>query len=134
MNSTQQVNAIQTRALYSLLMDEDIEKSRCNTCYGTGELVTEQGAAVCPDCFGDGHPLGHGAKLEWRLREIERRQRGSGRDDEADVLWMAQELRRCREALVHILALCQDADENNTLAVDVKYRANEALGLYDKSQ
>jgi hypothetical protein len=115
-------------------MDEDIDKGRCNTCYGTGEVVTEQGAGVCPDCFGDGSPLGRGAKLEWRLRDIERRHGGSGRDDEADVLWMAQELRRCREALVHILALCQDADENNTLASDVKYRANEALDLYDKSQ
>jgi hypothetical protein len=106
--------------------------NRCSTCYGTGEIVTEQGASVCPDCFGDGNPLGRGAKLEWRLREIERVHSGSGRDDEADVLWMAQELRRCHRALVEILARCQDADEGDALATDVKYRANEALGIYDK--
>ncbi|HEX8952439.1 MAG TPA: hypothetical protein VF945_11370 [Polyangia bacterium] len=115
-------------------MERDTERGRCSTCYGTGEIVGEQGATVCPDCFGDGNPLGRGAKLEWRLREIERLHRGSGRDDEADILWMAQELRRCREALVHILARCQDADEGDALAADVKYRANDALGLYDKSE
>jgi hypothetical protein len=115
-------------------MDPDTDKTRCTTCYGTGEIVSEHGAGVCPDCFGDGNPLGRGAKMEWRLREIERTHRNSGRDDEADILWMAEELRRCRDALVHILALCQDADENNMLATDVKYRANEALGLYDKSK
>ena len=115
-------------------MSNDTEQTRCGTCYGTGEIVGEQGAAVCPDCFGDGNALGHGAKMEWRLREIERLHRGSGRDDEADVLWMAQELRRCRDALVHILARCQDADEEDALAADVKFRVNEALGLYDKSQ
>lgn len=115
-------------------MTNDMNRARCNTCYGTGEIVGEQGPAVCPDCFGDGNALGSGAKLEWRLREIERTHRGSGRDDEADVLWMTAELRRCREALVHILARCQDADEDDKLAADVKYRANEALGLYDKSQ
>ncbi len=115
-------------------MTTEANRGRCSTCYGTGEVVGEQGAAVCPDCFGDGNALGSGAKLEWRLREIERTHRGSGRDDEADVLWMAAELRRCREALVLILARCQDADEGDALAEDVKFRANEALGLYDKSQ
>ena len=115
-------------------MESETNRGGCSTCYGTGEIVSEQGATVCPDCFGDGNPLGSGAKMEWRLREIERVHRGSGRDDEADVLWMAQELRRCRDALLHILARCQDAEEGDALATDVKYRANEALGLYDKSK
>jgi hypothetical protein len=115
-------------------MERENERGSCSTCYGTGEIVSEQGAAVCPDCFGDGSPLGRGAKLEWRLREIERLHRGSGRDDAADVLWMVDELRRCREALVHILARCQDAEEGDALAADVKYRANEALDLYGKAE
>jgi len=115
-------------------MEPTSNPGRCSTCYGTGEIVTEQGAGVCPDCFGDGSPLGRGHKMEWRLREIERLHRGSGRDDEADVLWMVGELRRCHEALVHILARCQDADADDALANDVKYRANEALGLYEKAQ
>ena len=71
--------------------------------------------------------------MEWRLREIERAYSHSGRETEGDVLWLVHELRRCREALVQILARCQDADETDSLAQDVKYQANEALGLYDPS-
>jgi hypothetical protein len=107
-------------------------KGRCLTCYGTGEIVTEQGPAACPDCFGDGSPLGRGAKLEWRLREIERLHRGSGNDSEPDILWLISELRLRQEALLRILTLCHDADESNTLAMDIKYKANEALALFDK--
>jgi hypothetical protein len=103
----------------------------CASCYGTGELVTEHGAVTCPDCFGDGKRLGRGARLEWRLREIDRIHRGSGSDTEADILWLVHELRRSREALLHILTRCQDADEGDALALDIKYRANEALGTYD---
>ncbi len=107
---------------------------RCVSCYGTGELVTEQGPTACPDCFGDGAPLGRGAKLEWRLGQIERLHRGSGSDSEADILWLVHELRRSRGALVHILTRCQDAAESDALALDVKYRANEALGLYEPEE
>jgi DnaJ-class molecular chaperone len=103
----------------------------CLTCYGAGEVVTEQGPEVCPDCFGEGGALSRSAKLEWRLREMERAYSRSGRETEGDVLWLVHELRRCREALVQILARCQDADEADSLAQDVKYRANEALGLYE---
>jgi hypothetical protein len=109
----------------------DATKGRCATCYGTGELVTEAGPTACPDCFGDGSPLGRGAKLEWRLREIERIHRGSGTDSEPDILWLIHELRRSHEALVRILTICQDADEDDSLALDIKYQANEALGVYE---
>jgi hypothetical protein len=103
----------------------------CLTCYGSGESVTEHGPRVCPDCFGEGSSRSRGAKLEWRLREIERAYRHSGRETEGDVLWLVHELRGCREALVRILARCQDADEADSLARDVKYQANDALGLYE---
>ena len=103
----------------------------CLTCYGAGEVVTEQGPRMCPDCFGEGTSRSRGAKLEWRLREIERSYRHSGRETEGDVLWLVHELRRCREALVRILARCQDADEGDSLARDVKFQANDALGLYE---
>jgi hypothetical protein len=103
----------------------------CLTCYGAGETVTEDGPRACPDCFGDaGSPSG-GTKMEWRLREIERAYRHSGRETEADVLWLVHELRRSREALLRILARCQDADdESDPVARDAKYEAIEALGLY----
>jgi hypothetical protein len=105
----------------------------CLTCYGAGETVTEAGPQVCPDCFGEGSARSRGTKLEWRLREIERAYRSSGRETEADVLWLVHELRGSREALLGILARCQDADESDVLARDVKFQANEALGLYDPS-
>ncbi|HXN31454.1 MAG TPA: hypothetical protein VN894_06305 [Polyangiaceae bacterium] len=105
----------------------------CLTCYGAGEAATESGPQVCPDCFGEGSSRGHGAKLEWRLREIERACRHSGRETESDVLWLVHELRSSREALLRILARCQDADDSDVLARDVKYQANEALGVYEPS-
>jgi hypothetical protein len=103
----------------------------CASCYGTGETVTEQGPRICPDCFGEGRPPGRGAKMEWRLRQIEQASHGWGREAQGDVEWLVHELRRTREALVRILARCQDADDADPLAVDVKYQVNEVLGLYD---
>jgi len=105
-------------------------QERCTTCYGTGELVTEQGPTTCPTCFGAGDPHGLGAKLEWRLREIERRPELGG---DTDVRWLTQELRRSRELLMLILARSQDADAGDVLARDIAFLANEGLGLYAPS-
>jgi hypothetical protein len=102
----------------------------CLTCYGKGETVTESGPQACPDCFGETDALSPSTKLEWRLREIERIHRHSARETESDILWLAHELRRSREALLRIFARCQDADDADAIARDVKYQANEALGLF----
>jgi hypothetical protein len=107
------------------------DTGRCVTCYGSGEIVSEQGPVACPHCFGDGGAISSGARVEWRLREIERLHRGSGLESEADVLWLVHELRRSREALLGIVTLCQDAPEGDSLALDIKYRANEVLALYE---
>jgi hypothetical protein len=104
---------------------------QCLTCYGAGETVTETGPETCPDCFGAGKQLSQSTKMEWRLREIERAYRHSGRETEADVLWLVHELRRSREALDRILARCQDSEDADVTARDVRYQANEALGLYE---
>lgn len=106
-------------------------KDRCTTCYGTGELVTEEGAAACPDCFGEGRRMGGAAETDWRLRELERLYAGDEREHTADVKWLLHEVRRGREALVRILTLCHDADERDELAREVKYQANEALRMYE---
>lgn len=103
----------------------------CLTCNGTGESGTELGPEACPDCFGEGRTLARGAKLEWRLRELERSYRGSGRETEADVVWLVNEVRRNRDALLRIFARCQDADDDDAMAREVRFAANEALGLYD---
>ncbi|MGH7270769.1 MAG: hypothetical protein ACREJ3_10090 [Polyangiaceae bacterium] len=109
-------------------MSKNVEA--CLTCYGAGETVGENGPEPCPDCFVEGAALSHGTKLEWRLRQMERTYHGSGRETEADVLWLVHELRHSRDALLRILARCQDADEADAVAKDVKFQANEALGLY----
>jgi hypothetical protein len=105
--------------------------TNCATCYGTGEVVTEQGPKACSDCFGDGVPPGRGAKMEWRLRQIEQACQGWDHEAKGDVEWLIYELRRSRDRLLRILARCQDADEGDPLAADIKYQANEALGLYE---
>lgn len=110
-------------------MDE-AKSIQCTTCYGTGEAVSEAGPEVCPDCFGDGKPLGGGNKLEWRLRAIVRAHQGS--PSEAAILWLVHELRRNREALVGILTRSQDADPSDAFAAEIRHRANEALGLYEE--
>jgi hypothetical protein len=103
----------------------------CLTCYGAGETVTENGPQVCPDCFGEGKALSHGTKLEWRLRDIERTYRAAERETAADVVWLIHELRHSREALLRILALCHDVEGSDPALRDVKYEANQALGLYE---
>jgi hypothetical protein len=103
----------------------------CLTCYGAGETVTEEGPRACPDCLGEGKPLTRGTRMEWRLRELERTYSSSGRETSSDVLWLIHELRQSRAALLVILARCQDADDSDATAKEIRYRANEALGLYD---
>lgn len=102
--------------------------SECITCYGTGEVVTEQGSVACPDCFGEGRT--GDTNIEWRLRALEQRY-SDGSEVAQDVQWLLHELRRGRESLVRILTLCQDADDDHALLRDVKYEANSALGFYD---
>jgi hypothetical protein len=108
----------------------DAKRASCATCYGTGEIVTEQGSLVCPDCLGRGLPPARGGAMEWRLRELERAHQGAAHGCEADVRWLIVELRRSREALVQILTRCQDATE--PLARELEFVANEVLGLYEK--
>jgi hypothetical protein len=46
------------------------------------------------------------------------------------VRWLAMELRRSRDALLQILARCQDAPETDTMAAEIRYLANGCLTLY----
>jgi hypothetical protein len=108
----------------------EAKKAGCTTCYGTGEIVTDQGGFVCPDCLGQGLPPARGGAMEWRLRDIERAHEGSTHGCEADVRWLVVELRRSREALVRILTRCQDAE--GEAIRDIQFVANEVLGLYEK--
>jgi DnaJ-class molecular chaperone len=105
----------------------------CITCHGTGEIAVDGPPETCPDCFGEGRALSRGTKVEWRLRALERTYAQGERETAADVQWLIDEVRTARGALVHILARSQDADEGDGLAREVRYAANEALGLYTKT-
>jgi hypothetical protein len=69
--------------------------------------------------------------MEWRIRDVERAHRGSGRESEADVIWLVYELRRHREALIRVVSRCQDANDSDELAMEIKQLAYEVLGLYE---
>jgi hypothetical protein len=101
--------------------------NECQTCYGTGEIVSDHGPESCHDCYGDGLSANHGNKMEWRLREIEKVFRATKNEGLPDVLFLLQELRQAREALVLILTRCQDADDTDEIAAYVRVRAREAL-------
>ncbi len=102
----------------------------CATCYGQGEIVTDQGPLVCRDCMGHGKLAGRLELFEWRLRELERGHLGSAHGCEDDIRWLAAEVRRSRDALLQILARCQDAADSDALAAEVRHLANGCLGLY----
>jgi hypothetical protein len=104
---------------------------KCATCLGEGEIGTENGPVSCPDCFGEGRQLALAERVEWRMRDIERAHRGDSHGCARDMNWLVFELRRSREALQRILARCQDEDESQPLAAEVKFVANEILELYE---
>src|SRR5204862_7013686 len=69
----------------------------CLTCYGRGETASEHGVVPCPDCFGDGKPPRRGARLEWRLRGLERGYRPAGGGSAGGVLGLGREARGAAE-------------------------------------
>src|SRR5437899_1300248 len=68
---------------------------KCLTCYDSGELVTEFGPVVCPDCAGDPGAVSAWEQTERRLRDIEQRY-AEKPDIGAEVQWLVFELRGAR--------------------------------------
>jgi hypothetical protein len=113
------------------VMSKSQDGEACLTCYGSGEVPGDGVPQTCPDCYGEGSSLSRGTRLEWRLRAIERAYASAASETQSDVTWLIHELRASRQALLLILARCQDADENDATARDVKFQANDALGIYE---
>jgi hypothetical protein len=105
--------------------------TRCTTCYGTGEIGTDNGPTVCHDCFGEGRQLDSLERTEWRLRDIERAHQGTTQAADGEIRWLIYELRRTREALLHILSRSQDDSAGDGLGAEISFLANRALGLYE---
>jgi len=103
---------------------------KCQTCYGEGEIPTDEGPVSCPDCGGAGvlpHPY---TLVEWRLREIEQVHGSQGTETAKAMQWLAFELRRTREALTELLALSDELDESPARS-RMRFVTNRALSLYD---
>jgi len=102
---------------------------KCLTCYDSGELVTELGPVACPDCAGEPGAVSAWGQIERRLRDIEQRYAGK-HDLGPEVHWLVFELRRSRNALLRILARCQDDPDDDGLAAEIRYWANDATRMY----
>jgi hypothetical protein len=114
------------------MVHEPDTEPRCLTCLGAGEIASDLGPEVCPDCQGDSRAPGRRELVEWRLRDIERVHAGPDHPCESDVRWLVFEVRRGREALLRILSRCQD-EPQHPLAQELMYAINQALGLYETS-
>jgi len=108
-----------------------MEGRKCETCYGEGQVATDEGLVDCSDCGGAGILPRPDTNVEWRLREIEQ-VFGEGATESAQaVRWLAFELRRARAALTEIIALSDDLPEHPDLS-RLRFTANRALELYDE--
>ncbi|OQX66679.1 MAG: hypothetical protein B6A08_19260 [Sorangiineae bacterium NIC37A_2] len=101
----------------------------CKTCFGTGEVGSESGAASCPDCGGSGELPDTSVLVEWRARDIEAHHMKRQAPESADVLWLVSELRRARTALAEILSLASEVEDSD-LSVALRAIANRALQVY----
>jgi hypothetical protein len=108
----------------------ELASERCASCHGAGEIGTDNGPSVCPDCFGEGRQMDSLERTEWRLRDIERAHQAPS-EVAVEVRWLIFELRRTREALLQILSRCQDDSATEGLAAEIQFLANRALGLYE---
>jgi hypothetical protein len=108
--------------------------TQCSSCYGEGTVFQDYGPQTCPDCRGLGALPSASVLAEQRLRELE--QRYEPRDPETwrDVRWLVQAVRGAHDTLLKILAVSQDAALDDPIAKNVRFLANEVLGVYAPSE
>lgn len=106
------------------------EAQKCVTCYGQGEVSGIGGLQACTDCGGVGELPSGMVLAERRMRELETSYSKQGGQVESDVRWLVDEVRRSRHSLLQILAAGQDADPEDELAAQVRFLANQVLGMY----
>lgn len=102
----------------------------CETCYGQGDVPTDEGPVPCPDCGGAGTLPPPDTLVEWRLRAIERVHGSPGDGMGRDIDWLAFELRNARAALTELLALTDELEET-AVRTRMRFVCNRALSLYD---
>lgn len=103
---------------------------KCASCMGSGEMPSDYGSVDCPDCGGAGYLPSHHVLVEWRARDIERSLGRRDPSDAADLAFTLAELGRARAALLEIVALAHDVDDDDAIGRRIRFVANRALGLY----
>jgi hypothetical protein len=105
--------------------------TKCESCFGTGEMPGDYGIADCPDCGGGGILPPPGVRVEWRAADVLRAADGGQTVDPEHARWLVAELRRARVALTEIIALAHDAPPDDSIALRIRFAANRALRLYE---
>lgn len=108
----------------------EIAEDTCLTCLGAGEVSSERGVARCDDCDGTGKIGSIFRRNEQRIRQIESHLSRLSGEAALDSQWLILELRRCRAALVNVMTAAQDAEQEDDVFAQVRFFANEALGMY----
>lgn len=110
------------------------EEGTCLTCLGTGETSSERGLATCPDCDGSGRIGSIFMRNEQRMRQIEGHVKRLSGEAQLDTQWLVAQLRRTRDALVKVMTAAQDGPSEDELLKRIRFEANEALGMYPRSE
>ncbi len=110
------------------------KRRECQSCFGSGETVSEMGPADCPDCGGTGTLPSRATLTDWRSRDIEGRYANRDGQEGRDLRWLLSELRRARASLTQIVALAMDGKEDDPIVQQIRGAAYDALGLYDTVQ
>jgi hypothetical protein len=108
----------------------EIAEDTCLTCLGAGEVSSERGVARCDDCDGSGKIGSVFRRNEQRIRQVEAHLSRLSGQAALDSQWLILELRRCRGALVKIMTAAQDTEQESDAFSQVRFFANEALGMY----
>jgi hypothetical protein len=111
----------------------ELPKNACLTCLGSGEVSSERGPAVCPDCDGTGRVGALYRRGELRLRSIERKLERMDGELHADIAWLVDETRRYREHLLRIVAHAQDTPNDDPIIRSIRAEGIDALGLYERA-
>ncbi len=109
-----------------------MDKGTCLSCLGSGVISSERGPSRCPDCDGTGKIGSVFRRNEQRLRKIEEAVLRATGEAALDSKWLVDELRRSRDALLKVLTAAQDGDASDALLAQIRFEANEVLGVYEK--
>jgi hypothetical protein len=106
----------------------------CESCLGSGEIASHLGPLECPDCGGTGTLPPKSVLVEWRSRDIERALGSGVKIHPGDIRFLLAELAAARKALVEVVALAHDIEDEDGIGQRIRFTAQHALGLETKKE